>query len=686
MKGYPMSGEICKLQIGNFKFQIDVRSAFSCLSIYILQFAICNLQFAPLFAEEPLALREEAAIKAAVLRVAPSVVRIETIGGLERVGAVLYGVGPTTRLIASADGHIVSSAFNFAQKPASILVTLADGSRRAAKLVATDHSRMLVLLKIDAPQPLPLPEMTPEREIRIGQWSIAVGRTFEGDAPNVSIGIVSAARRIWGKAVQTDAKISPNNYGGPLIDLQGRVLGVLVPLAPLGTTAVAGADWYDSGIGFAVPWEHVQRMLPRWKEGDLHAGVMGVSFQSGNQFADPALISACRVNSPADKAGLKAGDTIVEIEGQSVIRQSQVKELVTPRYAGETIKLVVLRGGDRLTRDLTLVETLKPYAHPFLGLLPMRDAPSAGQPLVVRFVYPGGPAERAGVQAGDLITAIGESKIVSRADLAERLGTIEPSDEVSLTIRRDGSHQAIKLTATALPDVVPASLPPARESRAFDANAERPTMGRFEQQIAEYDNNAVVYVPRAYDPAVPHGVVIHLSADGTYEADELVARYQPLCDAHDLILIAPQTVTPSDAKARRRWDPNKDVAYVGKLLEQMGETYKLDRTRVVVHGYQGGGALGFVLAARNREWIRGVAAVQILPSQKPPENEPSHRLAFYLALSKAGTTAATRETAIERLREMKYPVTVKDLGDESRVLSATELSEVIRWIDTLDRL
>jgi serine protease Do len=323
-------------------------------------------------AQEPLALREEAALKAAVQRVAPAVVRIETVGGLERVGRVLFGTGPTTGLIASPDGYIVSSAFNFAQKPASILVTLADGTRLPAKLVSTDFSRMLVLLKVQPQQPLPIPEPAPEKETRIGQWSIAVGRTFEGPLPNASVGIVSAVRRVWGKAIQTDAKISPNNYGGPLVDLHGRVLGVLVPLSPQGTTAVAGMEWYDSGIGFAVPWEHIQRMLPRWKEEDLHPGEMGVKYKKGNPFADPATIATCRVNSPAYKAGLRPGDTFVEIEGQSIVRQAQATEQEAPRYAGETIHVVVLRGEERLERDLTLVATLEPYAHPFLGFLPMR--------------------------------------------------------------------------------------------------------------------------------------------------------------------------------------------------------------------------------------------------------------------------------------------------------------------------
>ena len=125
----------------------------------------------------------QAAFAAAVDRVAPAVVRIETVGGLERVGEVLFGTGPTTGLVVDPAGYIVSSAFNFVHKPASILVRLGDGVRRPAKLVATDHSRMLVLLKIDADKPLPVCESVPRQQMRVGQWAIAVGRTFEAIAP-----------------------------------------------------------------------------------------------------------------------------------------------------------------------------------------------------------------------------------------------------------------------------------------------------------------------------------------------------------------------------------------------------------------------------------------------------------------------------------------------------------------------
>src|SRR5208282_2874215 len=167
---------------------------------------------------------EQKALIDAVDRVAPSVVRIETVGGLERVDRVLFGAGPTTGLIIDSKGYIVSSAFNFVNKPASILVRLPDGGRKPAKLVARDHNCQFVLLKIEPDHPLPVPEVAPQSEMRVGQWCVAVGRTFEESRPNMAVGILSAVGRVWGKALQTDAPASPNNYGGPLIDIRGRVM------------------------------------------------------------------------------------------------------------------------------------------------------------------------------------------------------------------------------------------------------------------------------------------------------------------------------------------------------------------------------------------------------------------------------------------------------------------------------
>src|SRR4029079_15050166 len=156
------------------------------------------------------------------------------------------------------------------------------------------------------------------------------------------VGVVSATNRIWSTAIQTDARISPANYGGPLIDIHGRVFGVLVPLSPQRQGGeVAGAEWYDSGIGFAVPLADIFDRLSTLQQGtDLRPGVMGISLKPGDPYATPAELAASQACSPAYKAGLRSGDTIVEIDGIKIERQSQLKHALGPHYAGDKLHLV----------------------------------------------------------------------------------------------------------------------------------------------------------------------------------------------------------------------------------------------------------------------------------------------------------------------------------------------------------
>ena len=267
-------------------------------------------------AQETIDAQDEQVMKQAVSLASPSVVRIETIGGLEKVGQVLVGTGPTTGVIVSPDGYVLSSAFNFIQQPSSILVTLDSGKRAAAQIVARDRSRMLVLLKINTSEKLKAAVPVPRDQMHVGQWTIALGRTFAIKQCNASVGILSARNRIWGKSIQTDAKISPSNYGGPLVDIRGRTMGILVPLSPQQQGEVAGAEWYDSGIGFAVPLTDILPHLETLKAGkDLYPGLMGISLKGKDIYADPAIVAVCQAKSPAAQAGMQVGDQIVEIDG-----------------------------------------------------------------------------------------------------------------------------------------------------------------------------------------------------------------------------------------------------------------------------------------------------------------------------------------------------------------------------------
>jgi len=631
-------------------------------------------------ASEDLTELEERAMQAAVRRIAPSVVRIETFGGQERVGQILVSQAPTTGLAVAEEGYVISSAFNFIQQPASILVTLPSGKRAAAEIVSRDHSTMLVLLKVSSDEPLVPAAAVPAEAIQVGQWALAVGRTHQADHPSVSVGIISAENRIWGKAIQTDAKISPRNYGGPLVDISGRVLGVLVPLSPQGQSEIAGAEWYDSGIGFAISLSGIYGRLERMKQGDLQPGVLGISLSGSDPYSGPVEIAACQARSPAYVAGLRAGDEIVRLEGVDIQRPSQLKHVLGTKYAGDEVQLVALRAGERIDVTVELTDKLEPYAHPFLGVLPRRDSSLEEPGTVIRYVYTDGGAATSGLRADDRIISLNNVEIENAAALRLAIANHEPGETVAVGIARDGTEQEFTVKLGALPTDIPPSLPPAR-TPLENLNEPPPAGGVIEIKVPEEPNECFAYVPEHYDARISHGVVVYLIAPGAANRDKLVATWKTECDRRNLILLVPQPRVPT------RWFPT-EVGFIRKALDQISDRFHVDARRIVVCGDQAGGALAYLVAFRQRDVVRGVATLDaaLSPRFQPPHNDPVQRLAIYMTMANKSPLANRIRASAERLGEMKYPVTLKHLGDAPRGLNQTELAELARWIDTLDRL
>ena len=645
----------------------------------ILSLTVLNLLAIPAIAQEAdIEELEERAMQAAVTSIQRSVVRIETFGGLQRVGRMLVGTGPTTGLIVSEDGYVASSMFNFVQKPNSILVKLPDGTRAAAKIVARDRSRMLVLLKVNTKKKLPVPKFAPAKDVVVGQWAVAVGKALDAKGPNISIGIVSAKNRIWGRAVQTDAKISPANYGGPLIDLQGRVYGLLVPLSPRGGSELAGAEWYDSGIGFAVPLQRFLSRLPDMKKGkDLHPGILGISLKGNNQFSDPAVVAACQRKSPAYEAGLRVGDRIVEADGQPIVRQAQLKHVLGPLYAGDSVNLVVLRAGKRHSFKPKLIDKLVPYAHPFIGILPIRDNPATVGGVVVRHVFANSPAARLGIKVGDKITKF-EGKAVATADqLRLALSGFEPKAKVKLEVESGGNKKTSEIELVGLPTTIPESLaavPTSKPTRNV------PATGKINVKIPEERNKCVAYIPPNYNPAQSYGVVVWIHPPSQADPKEAIDIWKAVCAERQLILLAPQAANPA------RWSAT-EVEFIRKALAELSDGYTVDPNRIVAHGYRAGGAMAFLFGFTHRNRVRGVASIEAPVPQRarPPANDPIQRMAIYAAFPQRGRAAARLRIQVKALTDLKYPVTTRTLP-KSRYLTSSEIAELARWIDLLDRL
>ncbi len=683
----------------------------------------------PTRAADDLETLREQAIKTALKKVSPSVVTIETSGGTDIIvvgpanprggggGAkIRKGTGPTTGLIVSADGYVITSAFNFANNPSSIFVSVAGHTQKyVGKVIATDQTRMLTLLKIEV-KDLPVPTAVPKKDIRVGQTVLAVGRTLAqavDHPPSVSEGIISAVGRIWGKALQTDAKISPTNYGGPLTDLEGKVLGVLVPASPRTEGQTAGFEWYDSGIGFAIPLEDINQVLPRLKQGkDLTRGVLGVTMQGADQFGTAPVVGTVAAASAAEQTGLKAGDIIKEINGKAVLNYAQVLHQLGTHYEGDAITIKIERGGkEQVFNNVKLGGAVAAFGQIYLGILPMRDDPEPG--VEIRYVYPKSPAETAKLQIGDRITKVGPAQgnnlieVKSRDDLSRLLATARPNAQIKLEVIPKGEKKAKTVTValTEMPETVPAELPeksskekaltrkgtpapPKKEDKKDDKKEDEkkiPT-GLINRMNAAQDHKYWLYVPDDYNPEISYSLVIWLHPVGKNrekDVKQLVSDWEDYCSKNHIILVGPNSENDAGWIA-------SEVEFVLEAAKFAMENYTIDRRRVVAHGMGLGGQLAIYLGFSSRDLVRGVATVGAVPNQNPKERVPTQPLRFFIVTGEKDPIKEAVNAGQAKLAEYKYPVIYRVLKEKGHQYfdedSIATLKELVRWIDSLDRM
>ncbi|MFQ5591431.1 MAG: trypsin-like peptidase domain-containing protein, partial [Phycisphaerae bacterium] len=310
-----------------------------------------------------------------VERLQPSIVRIDTVGGSYPTGGVaassddaadvrpggpfrdslgssfVPAEGATTGIIYSSDGYIITSSLGFVRRPLLITVTLPDGRRLAAEQIARDQVRKIALLKVEA-SGLSVPQWSEYERLRVGQWAIALGRAFDTAGPSVTVGIVSALNRMSGNAVQTDAKLSPANYGGPLCDISGRVIGICVPMAQR-PGELAGIEMYDSGVGFAVPIRRVNEIVETLKTGrSIYRGWLGISVRQHP--LDGVVITEVALPSPMHDAGVHPGDILIAAEGKEIQSFDHLMKTLYMIPAGQQVELQLSRAGGEFSVAVTL--------------------------------------------------------------------------------------------------------------------------------------------------------------------------------------------------------------------------------------------------------------------------------------------------------------------------------------------
>ena len=490
-----------------------------------------------------------------------------------------------------------------------------------------------------------------------------------------------------GRAVQTDASVSVANYGGPLVDLHGRVIGVLVPLSPQAggvdeESELAGVEFYDSGIGFAVPLENILANLDRWKQGeDLLPGKLGVGLAEGNAHFAPPRITTVWPGSPAAKAAWQPEDLILAVDGQPVLTQSQLRFQVVPRYAGDTLRVVISRGERQIETELTLAGELDSYRHAFLGILPARSVVDDGG-LVVRRVWPASPAAQAGVEAGDRLVKIIEKELRSVNDALATLTTVHPGDTVDLTVVR--GEQELELTAEVaeLPVEILPELPATNLSNDNVPDEQNEQWQVESMKLPQFSQITNYLAPSVEIDSSP-GLLLWLSEGNPAADEDFLRAWRSICRRDQLILLLAHPAQETG------WS-SEDVEYIGQLARSARARWKINSRRCAIGGNGKAGQLAFAQLFRQPGQFSGAIGIDApLPrTVKIPPNRPNARLAVLAVESRNSTFAPLVRRDLQLLEQAGYPASWLQQPDEvdpQQPLDAITRDAVARWLDGLDR-
>ena len=360
--------------------------------------------------------------------------------------------------IIDADGSILTNN-HVVENAQKIVVKLSDEQEYEAKVVGRDPKTDIAIIKINAKSGLTAAGLGDSDNLEVGEWVMAIGNPFGLDS-TVTSGIVSAKGRHIGQGpydnfIQTDASINPGNSGGPLINLRGEVIGI--------NTAIFSRSGGNIGIGFAIPINLVKELLPQLKgKGKVTRGYLGVLIQKvtpeiaeslGMDKGRGALVANVSKDGPAEKAGVKVGDVIIEFDGKEIRDSGDLPIIVARTPVDRKVRMKVLR--DKKEMQLTVsvgelkdeevvasapekgelgmtVQKLTPQIAESLGL-------EKAEGVVVSAVDPGSVADEAGIRRGDVILEVDRKPIRSIDEYKKAVAGIRKGKGVLLLVRRGES-------------------------------------------------------------------------------------------------------------------------------------------------------------------------------------------------------------------------------------------------------
>src|ERR1051326_5004768 len=331
------------------------------------------------------------------------------------------------------------------------------GHTVTAKIVGRDPETDIALLKIDSPTPLPSISLGDSDRIRKGDWAIAVGNPFQFEN-TLTVGVISAKgrslnlseqTRSFENFIQTDAAINFGNSGGPLLNINGEVVGI--------NTAIRAGG--AQGLGFATPINTAKRLLPQLKQGKVVRGYLGMSITDVTENTAKALnltetrgaeVESVESGAPADKAGIQHGDIIVDVDGKSIRNNRELIDYISYLPVGSNVKVGLIRNGQHM------VVTAKTATRPPDGTEETENTPSPNEPsrnrlglsvsdisaemrqqyglsdnltgVVVTSVKDVSPAGEVGISEGDVISEVQGTKITSASQFRPVVDALKPGE------------------------------------------------------------------------------------------------------------------------------------------------------------------------------------------------------------------------------------------------------------------
>lgn len=350
-------------------------------------------------------------------------------------------------IVDAKKGYVITNA-HVVHEADEIKVNLKDGREYAAKKIGEDKQSDIALLQIKAEDLVQI-KFADSDELRVGDYALAIGNPF-GLGQTVTSGIVSALGRSGlnienlENFIQTDAAINSGNSGGALLNLRGELIGI--------NTAILGPNGGNIGIGFAIPSNMVRDLTEQIvKYGEVRRGQLGITGTEltsdiaktfGYNKKDGAFVNQVMPDSAADKAGIKAGDIIVSIDGKPVRSFGELRAKIATMGAGKQVELGLIRDGKSQTAKVTLKqaddsEVRASALHPALEGAKLSTTTDPVSGVAVADIDPRSPAAASGLQKGDIIIGVNRLRINTLGELTKALKN--KPDVLALNIQRGDS-------------------------------------------------------------------------------------------------------------------------------------------------------------------------------------------------------------------------------------------------------